>query len=213
MSPTDTAFSVDVDNVTCAPRCTCSHTECRTTSERECVSLIDGVKSAQMCGSLSEYTSGTRAAERRSSVTIHRQRPDECHRHGGAFALHSTCLVNGSAVETTWLSPTQLSCLIDREPGSYDLSVSDGYASGVSTRIEVTSRVLVETIEPIVHVDDVVAASLSNTIDVGGASCTFDGNANSADIVDGTRIYCQSPSDEARAAVALAVGALPLRRL
>ena len=98
-------------------------------------------------------------------------------------------------------------------PGSYDLSVSDGYAPGVSTPIEVTSRVLVETLSSIAHVDDVVAATLSGSLNHTGASCTFDGNAKPADVVDGTRIYCQSPSDEMRAAVTLssANGALPLR--
>jgi hypothetical protein len=135
--------------------------------------------------------------------------------NGGAFANHRdlACLVNGTAVKTTWLSTTQISCLIDTAPGFYDLSVTDGRATGVSTLLSVTSRILVETLDRIVHVDDRVTATLSNIIDHAGASCNFDGNAKPADVVDGTRIYCQSPSDEMRADVSLssAHGALPLR--
>ena len=34
---------------------------------------------------------------------------------GGAFANRKNlnCLLNGTAVQTTWLSPTQISCLVD----------------------------------------------------------------------------------------------------
>ena len=110
--------------------------------------MVDGVRSAQMCGFMNDIplVSVPPNADRASPSIVNG--PTNVVVSGGAFALHSTCLVNGSAVATTWLSSTQLSCLIDREPGSYDLSVSDGHASGASTRVEVTSRVLVETLSP-----------------------------------------------------------------
>ena len=52
VSLTDTTFSVAADgDVTCEPHCKCADNICRTTSDQVCV-IIDGVRSADMCGSL-----------------------------------------------------------------------------------------------------------------------------------------------------------------
>ena len=125
--------------MTCEPHCECSDNICRTTSDQVCV-IVDGVKSAHMCGMLSDIpmVSAPPNADKASPAIVAAGVSTNVIVEGGAFANHKNlaCLVNGTAVQTTWLSPTQISCLVDAAPGSYDLSVSDGYATGASTPIK-----------------------------------------------------------------------------